>query len=334
MRVLIIGGTGLISVGIVKHLLARGADITMFNRGRREHAVVPAGVHVLHGDRNEYDVFERRFASEFFDVVIDMIAFTPAQALSDVRAFGGRCTHFVFCSTVCTYGSKIPANVIVDESFPQEPISEYGRNKLACEQIIAGAARGGAFNHTIIRPSHTYGPGGALIDQLEGNAVTWSRVMDGQPVLIADGGLGLWNSTHRDDCGKLFAYGALNAATYGKSYNATIERIFTWRDYYREAGEALGRPTRIISMPADWLVAQAPQRFGLIAEITRFHGPYTSRAAMVDVPEFRCEIDFKTGVCETVADQRRRNALRTDEDGVYQRIVDAALAVGATVMDA
>ena len=39
MRALLIGGTGLISIGIVKHLLARGADVTMFNRGK--HAARP-----------------------------------------------------------------------------------------------------------------------------------------------------------------------------------------------------------------------------------------------------------------------------------------------------
>ena len=333
MRVLIIGGTGLISVGIVKHLLARGADITMFNRGKRE-ASIPLAVRQLVGDRNEFEVFERRFASEHFDVVIDMIAFTPAQAASDVRAFGGRCEHFIFCSTVCTYGVKIPATAVVDESFPQEPISGYGRDKLACERIIADAGRGGAFGMTIIRPSSTYGPGSPMIDQLEPNPIAWDRVISGKPVMIAGDGLGLWNSTHRDDVGKLFAYAALNPKTYGKSYNATIQRVFTWRDYYREAAEALGTTAKLVSMPADWIVARDPKRFQLLAEITRYHGAYTSAAAMADVPQFTCEIDFKTGFKETVEDGRHRNAIKVGPDEAYQSMVDAALAAGANAVDA
>ena len=135
MRVLIIGGTGLISRGIVKHLLARGAEITVFNRAQREDTL-PAEVKRLTGDRNQFADFERQFATTRFDVVIDMICFTPEQADSDVRAFRGRCEQFIFCSTVCTYGTKMPPQVLVDESFPQEPISGYGRNKLACEQIF------------------------------------------------------------------------------------------------------------------------------------------------------------------------------------------------------
>jgi nucleoside-diphosphate-sugar epimerase len=333
MRVLIIGGTGLISVGIVKHLLARGADLTVFNRGQRPSSL-PTDVRSLVGDRNEFDVFERRFAGERFDVVIDMICFTPTQALSAVRAFGGRCTHFLFCSTVCTYGVKVPASGVVDESFPQEPISQYGRDKLACERIILDAHRSGAFMATVVRPSHTYGPGNPLIDQLEFNACSWDRIAKGLPVLLADGGLALWNSTHRDDCGKFFAHASLNSRTYGKSYNATIQRVFTWRDYYKEVAEVLGTPARLLSLPADTIVSKDPKRFQLLAEITRHHGAYTSAAAIADVPEFKCEIDFKTGVKATFDDLRRRNAWRDGADSTYQSLVDDAMSSGQKSVDA
>ncbi len=332
MRVLIIGGTGLISVGIVKHLLERGADVTMFNRGKRESAF-PQTIRQITGDRNEFDVFERRFASDRYDVVIDMIAFTPQQARSDVRAFGGHCTQVIFCSTVCSYGVKIPSYAVVDEQFPQEPISEYGKNKLACEQIILEAHEAGAFAGTIIRPSHTYGEGSPLIDQLEPNPVSWDRMLHGKPVLMAGDGLGLWNSTHRDDVGKLFAYASLNSVAYGKSYNATTQSVFTWRDYYREVGEVLGVEAKVISMPAEWIVNQDKKRFGLLDEITRYHGAYTSALAMRDIPEFRCEIDFKTGAKRTLDDMKARNVIRQD-DGSYEAMVSRALVNAVSAVSA
>jgi nucleoside-diphosphate-sugar epimerase len=327
MRVLIIGGTGLISVGIVHHLLQRGADITMFNRGQRANHL-PVTVKQLVGDRNEFEVFERRFKSERWDVVIDMIGFTPSQALSDVRTFAGNCTHFIFCSTVCAYGVKVCPGGVVDETFPQEPISEYGKNKLACERILQDAQKSGAFMTTIIRPSHTYGPGNPLIDQLEFNSVSWDRIQKGLPVLIADGGMALWNSTHRDDVGKLFAYAAMNPKTYGKSYNATTQRVFSWADYYDEVGQVLGAKPRLVSMPADWIVNHDPRRFQLLAEITRYHGAYTSARAMDDVPEFKCEIDFKTGVKQTFDDLRARDAWRSGPDELYQNMIDQAASMG------
>jgi nucleoside-diphosphate-sugar epimerase len=334
VKALIIGGTGLISTGIVKHLLARGADVTVYNRSRRENTLPPT-VKAMVGDRDQFDDFERTFRDRRFDVVIDMIGFKPEQAESAVRAFAGRCEQFIFCSTVCTYGIKSPPGVFVDETFPQEPISGYGKNKVACEKIIFAAHEAGKFKATIVRPSSTYGPGGTVIDNLEGNATAWDRIDHGQPVLCAGDGLGLWVSTHRDDCGKLFAHAAMNPKTYGQSYNATRDTHLTWREHYRQVSAALGKEARLIYMPATWIVKHDPGRFGLLREITAFHGAYDSSKAKCDVPEFQCEIGLTEGAKQTFADMRRRNAWKdSSADKLYQSMVDAALASGAETVTA
>jgi nucleoside-diphosphate-sugar epimerase len=335
MKTLILGGTGVISGGIVKHLLARGAEVTLYNRGRRPLAPAAQGVRRIRGDRSDPSGFERAFETSRYDVVIDMICFTPEQAASTVRAFGGRCEQLQFCSTVCTYGAKIPPQVLADEQFPQEPVTAYGRDKAACERVFERAAAQGRFRVTIFRPSHTYGPGGPLIDQLEAEGPAWDRIARGLPVLCAGDGLGLWQSTHRDDCGQLFAHAALNPRTYGEAYNATHDEVFTWRDYYRKAAAALGARARLIFAPAGWLVARRPERFGLLREVTRFHGAYSSEKAKAHVPGFRARIDFATGAREMFADLRSRGALcdsRADAD--YQALVDEALGRGFTEDDA
>jgi nucleoside-diphosphate-sugar epimerase len=328
MKALIIGGTGLISAGIVKHLLARGASVTVYNRSQRENTL-PGTVKTLVGDRNQFDAFEATFKDQRFDVVIDMICFNADQANSDVRAFGGRCDHFIFCSTVCTYGIKVPANIFVDENFRQEPISGYGRNKVECEKIILAAHVHKKFNATIIRPSHTYGPSAPMIDNLEGNTPAWDRIERGLPVICAGDGLGLWVSTHRDDCGKLFAYGALNPKTYGQSYNATRDQHTTWQEYYRQIASALGKPAQIYYMPASWIVKHDPGRFGLLKDITGFHGAYDSSKAKRDVPEYKCEIGLVDGVKQTFADLRRRNAWKDSAgDKVYESMLEGAKKLG------
>ena len=328
MKVLILGGTGLISAGIVKHLLIRGADVTVMNRGKRENTL-PIAAKCIVGDRNKLEEYQRFFTTDPFDVVIDMIGFNPDQAEAAVRAFGGNCKQFIFCSTVCTYGVKIPAHVFIDETFPQEPISGYGKNKVACEQILIAAEGAGKFKTTIIRPSHTYGPGNAMIDNLEGDPVTWDRVERGKPVICAGDGLGVWVSTHRDDVGKLFAYACLNPKTYSQAYNATRDIHITWRDYYQQVSAALGKQARVIFLPAEWIAKQDPKRFGLLHEITAFHGAYDSSKAKRDVPEFKCEIDLVQGAKQTFDDIRRRNAWKESTgDIIYQSMVDRAIAFG------
>jgi len=328
MRVLLIGGTGLISTGIVKHLQARGADITCFNRGQRENRIGET-IRQLHGDRGVAGTLAKTFEKDTFDVVIDMVCFGPEVAADSIAAFAGKCKQYIFCSTVCAYGVKVPAGVLVDETFPMEPISGYGQNKLACEKLFMAANDQKKFAATIIRPSCTYGPGNALIDNLEGDAVTWDRVSHDLPVLCAGDGLGLWVATHRDDVGKAFAYAAMNPKTFGQSYNATRDENFTWRDFYREAAQAMGKKAKVLFMPAAWLIKADPKRFGLLREITQFHGAYSSEKAKRDIPEFRCEINFVTGAKSALDDIRRRGKWRDGvTDALYNKMVAEALKLG------
>ncbi|MGH7438710.1 MAG: NAD-dependent epimerase/dehydratase family protein [Polyangiaceae bacterium] len=334
LHALIVGGTGLISTGITRHLLARGAKVTMYNRGLSQ-MVVPAGVRHVAGDRADRKAFVQAFEPERFDVVFDMICYTPEQAEDSVRAFRGRCEQFVFCSSAATYGAKVPPHVLVDEQWPLAPVCEYGRSKVACEIAFQRAADDGAFEVTIMRPGHTYGPGGAMDDQQESDSSTWDRVARGLPVLVAGDGLGLWQSTHRDDCGLLFAHAALNPKTYGQAYNATRDEVLTWRDYYREVARALDARARVVFVPARWLIAQDPERFQFLAQISQFHCAYSSAKARTDVPEFRARIGLEAGARETFADMRARGAWRdSGQDSAYQRIVERALALGFEVEEA
>src|SRR2546423_776405 len=126
--------------------------IVAFNPDLRKHAMHAAAMISLLG---------------VIGAIVRPIMVLAESKLGMSSAFAGRCGQFQFCSTVCTYGVKIPPYVVVDEKFPQEPISNYGKNKLACEQIFLRAHEEKRLNLTIVRPSSTYGPGGRMIDQLE-----------------------------------------------------------------------------------------------------------------------------------------------------------------------
>lgn len=329
MRVLVIGGTGLISLGIIKHLQARGAAITVLNRGKR--AATPAGVEAITGDRGDPAVLQAA-AAKRFDVVIDMVCFQQAQADAAIAAFAGRCTQYQFCSTVCAYGPATGRDGLVREDEPLRPTTGYGRGKAECEEAFLAAGARGDFAATIVRPSHTYGPGSSLIDQLEFDPPTWDRIERGLPVLCAGDGLGMWQSTHRDDCGAFFAYAALNRTTYGRAYNAVRPEVMPWSAYYAEVAAALGRQMRLLSLPIATIIAADPGRFGFLTEITRWHGAYDATRAMADVPEFRPRIGLREGAAQTLADAKRRGAWKASAgDALYDRLVAQAESLGAEV---
>ena len=98
---------------------------------------------------------------------------------------------------------------------------------------------------------------------------------------------------------------------------------------YRDAAAAIGRPADVLFMPADWIIKHDPARFALLREITRYHGAYSSEKAKRDVPEFRCEVDFRSGAAATLADVKRRGIWRDSRgDEVYESMVNKALAAG------
>lgn len=301
MNVLIIGGTGLISTGIVKALITRGAAITVFNRGRTDDRL-GADVHHLVGDRNDFPAFENAIAAtDTWDVVIDMICFRPEQTESDVRAFAGRCGHFIFCSTVCTYGNT-QTIIPTLETTPQSPHSAYGRDKVACEKIFLRAHAAGQMPVTIFRPSHTYGPGGGVINNLGWAPTFVDRLRRGRPIIVSGDGHGLWQSAFSEDVGVGFAHAVGREKCFGEAYNIVADEIVTWDEYVRRTAAAIGAPPpQLVHMPTDFLLTLDRARFVALEEIFRYHGVYSSEKLKRDVPEYRPTTPYEDGVRRTVA---------------------------------
>ena len=185
MKVCVVGGTGNISTSIVSLLVEVGHEVTLFNRGTRRE--VPAGVSQISGDRKQDpQAFEDAMQNAGFDAAIDMICFNAEDAQSTLRAFRG-VKHLVHCSTVCTYGvayEQLPAS----EDHPLNPITDYGRNKVAADKLFMDAHNRDGFPVTIIKPSTTFGPSWSLLRQVAWEASWIDRVRKGKPIAVCDDG--------------------------------------------------------------------------------------------------------------------------------------------------
>ncbi len=158
LDILILGGTGFTGPHQIAYAVARGHQVTVFNRGRRQ-ADLPKGVKHLVGDRN--DNLSALKGTAKWDVIIDNPTTFPRWVKSAGEVLKGRTNQYVFISTLSVYDKWNVANM--DEHAPlatmPDPTSEnmqyYGAMKVLAEQE---AEKWYPDRVTVIRPGLIVGP--------------------------------------------------------------------------------------------------------------------------------------------------------------------------------
>jgi nucleoside-diphosphate-sugar epimerase len=238
MRILIIGGTGLISTSTAHILAQQGEQVVLYNRGQSTYPTAP-GVTTLHGDRTKHAAFEAQMSGAgAFDVIIDMVAYKPEDGESAVRAFRGKTGQFIFCSTVDVY-QKPARRYPYTEQEAYGGLNEYSRNKVMLEKLLLAAEQKGAFPLTIIRPAYTYGEGRGPIHPVSWEACL-DRIRKGKPLVVHGDGQSLWTCNHASDVGRTFSAACGNPKTFGQAYHVTGEEWLTWDQYIQQIADALG----------------------------------------------------------------------------------------------
>ncbi|MBO5621840.1 MAG: NAD-dependent epimerase/dehydratase family protein, partial [Butyrivibrio sp.] len=156
MRALFIGGTGTISMGIVKRLAQDPQwEVFLLNRGNRK-SKVPSSVKQITADINDEADVKFKLEGMTFDVVSDFIAFDVKAVERDHRLFSGKTKQYIFISSASAYNKPAASYVITEGTTLANPYWEYSRNKIACEEFLLRKYREEGFPVTIVRPSHTY----------------------------------------------------------------------------------------------------------------------------------------------------------------------------------
>ena len=316
MKVLFVGGTGLISTACTALAAERGVELYLLNRGMRP-ATVPAGVKVIAGDIRQPAEVEKTLQGMTFDTVVDWICYTREQVETDLRLFAGKTGQYIFISSASAY-QKPPSHYLITESTPlANPYWEYSRNKIACEERLMQEYRERGFPAVIVRPSLTYGD--PMIPMSFGPwGKPWTlveRMRKGLPVIVHGDGSSLWVTTHNTDFAKGFVGLLGNVQAIGNAFHITTDEVLTWDQHYQVVGKAIGVEPKIVHVATDQIARAFPGEAGGLLGDKTWSVVFDNTKIKRFVPGFVATTSLLEGVGRSIrwfeADAARRGV---DED--------------------
>jgi nucleoside-diphosphate-sugar epimerase len=327
MKILFIGGTGLISSACSELALERGFELFILNRGQSHKYPLPAGAQWISADVRNVTEVTPLLRQHHFDSVVDWIAFTPADIERDMALFAGKTRQFVFISSASAY-QKPPSQYLITESTPlANPYWEYSRNKIACEERLMHAFRQEGFPVTIVRPSHTYGPSQIplCVDSWLHPYTVIERMKRGQKIIVPGDGTSLWTLTWNGDFAKGFVGLLGRETTLGHPFHITSDEVLTWDQIYREAGHAAGVEPDIIHIPSELIAAHDPEAIGSLIGDKANCAVFDNSKIKRYVPDFVATVPWSEGVRRSLAWHEAHPEYCTIDQAANQRW-DATIA--------
>jgi len=242
MKLLMLGGTVFLGRHTVEAALARGHEVTLFNRGQHNPDLFP-GVEKLRGDRNG-DL--AALAGRNWDAAIDTSGFVPRAVRASAGALANSVKHYTFISSISVYGDfsvegideNSPIARLEDESVEEVTNETYGALKALCEQTAEAAMPGRVL---VVRPGLIVGP-----DDPTDRFTYW-------PYRVAQGGEMLVPGTPEQQTQFIdvrdLAWWIVRMVEEGKTgvYNATgPDYALSMRQFLEECRSASGSDTRFV----------------------------------------------------------------------------------------
>lgn len=326
MKILFVGGSGIISSACAELACAEGHDVTLLTRGDSEKLrPIPRGARSLVADIRNRAQCELALGRETFDVVANFVAFEVGHIEADLALFRGRTGQYVFISSASAYKKPVVSLPITESTPLENPFWEYSRNKIACEDRLVRAYRDEGFPITIVRPSHTYDRTLLPFDPYGAGGTVLSRIVRGLPVVVHGDGTSLWVLTHHRDFALGFVGLLGHPAAIGEAFHITSDEALPWNEVFGAIGKALGRRPTLVHVPSDVIARHHPEwGAGLLGDKAHSVSFDNSKIRRL-VPSFRPSIPFFRGAREIV-DYHLAHPERITVDARVEALMDDLVA--------
>jgi nucleoside-diphosphate-sugar epimerase len=327
MKVLFIGGTGIISTACTRLALQRGISLTLLTRGQHR-TEYPNGAETVHADISDAPAVSRALGDRQFDAIVNWIAFTSADIERDLELFRRRTRQYIFISSASAYQKPCTSYLITESTPLANPHWDYSRNKIACEERLLKAYREEGFPATIVRPSLTYGENliPLVINSWERSYTVVDRMLQGQKVIVPGDGSSLWVITHNTDFAKGFVGLLGHEQAIGHAFHITTDEVLTWDQLYRTVAAAVGVEPRIVHIPSDFMVACLPDMEGTLIGDKSVSVVFDNAKIKRFVPEYVATTLFAQGIRQSLAwfdADPRRKLIDAKENAIWDQLIES-----------
>ena len=250
MKVLIIGGTGILSTAVVDECVARGYEVTMVNRGRRVEFINKEAKLIKCDFKNKYEV-ETRLKGMHFDCAIDFLIWNKEHLRYSLSVIGKKANQYIFISSAQAYNTSNDG-ILTEDSDLIQPLWGYSVNKVISEEFLEEYSKKEGVNYTIVRPGVNYGSTRIPYGMFPNLGQHWTfveRIKAGKPIITWNKGNNKLNLTRVED----FAAGMVgligNPKAYNEAFNVVGDNVYTWMDVLSVLGKILNCEVKTIDIP-------------------------------------------------------------------------------------
>ena len=274
MRILVIGGTGFIGRFVIQQLLAKGHELSVFDRGVTP-ANLPSEVNRIQGDRQYLTDYRKTFGQLAPDVVLDTIAFTEADAQSTMAAFRGIARRVVVISSQDVYRARdifwkretgiIDAVPLTEDSplrsqlypyrdsgIPSKLSPDY--DKILVERVVMSDQ---SLPGTIVRLPMVYGVG----DHQHRVYPYIKRMDDRRPAIVLEESYANWRGCYGyvENVAAAIVLTVVDERATDRIYNVSESSSVSQAELIREIGEIVGWSGEVAIVPKSDL----PEGYGI-----------------------------------------------------------------------
>lgn len=330
MKVLVIGGAGIIGTGIVEAAAEAGHDVVALSRQNTPIQKELPNVKRLRADwsdTNSAKAIINEGGGQNYDVIVDGLIFNREQLIRDLEILSGHCAQFVYISTAGVY-EQPHHNASEDAPKRLEKLKwSYSHNKRDAEIYIEQNQDRYSCGITIIRPPYTYGRTRipvAVVGRFNQYTLI-DRMLKRKPIVFIDDGKHPRCVTHISTLagGTLGTF--MNKQAIGQAYHVCDDVSYTWEDVIETVGEIVGVKPDIVHVPVEALRIYHSGlydeiRYNKMAEVTLDN----SKIKAVS-PGVNYRVPLREGLSETVR-HLQENYSRKPLDEYFNFMCDAILA--------